>query len=214
MNIYGSKRMTTALVLAIVTAVSIAVFRTAVAEEVVRVSSDALVSYPFNVEDERLLVGAADQVFVGSVIDKVGPVAPQKAGQAIPPRTRFSVETLRNIKGESAGTVVVSQDGGYVEYRADKNYPRAKVQKGILVVEKVLVNDEPLLKPGREYLFVTTELSNGTLQITAAGPGNILISGEQQKTELVKKFRKARANQIDPAIRGPLRNPPFASNGE
>ena len=60
-------------------------------------------------------------------------------GEKVLPRTQFSIEVSRNIKGGTGETVTVSQAGGY-----DEEGREAQVE-----------GDAPL-QPGQEYLFSTS----------------------------------------------------------
>lgn len=93
-------------------------------------------SYPANLENENILVGAAHNIFVGRVVEQTGDKVTQ-----IGPRTQYAVEVVLSVKGSLNGLVTVDMMGGY--------------EDGKLVMVE---NDDPdnfLLKPGATYLFVT-----------------------------------------------------------
>jgi hypothetical protein len=143
------------------------------------------VDYAFEPSNKRQLVGFATNVFVGRVVEKVGAEgAPLSGpGDEVVPRTQFSVEVLKNIKGDLNGQVTVSQTGGY-----------DKAESG-----EVRVEGDPLLKPGQERLFVTSYVrEEGWYAIVAQPFGDVRIEDRQQRTDLVEKFEQAREEQKPP----------------
>jgi hypothetical protein len=92
---------------------------------------------PVNFGDDREFVGAADNVFVGKVIEQSGTI-----GRRGNPETQFAVNVILNIKGDLPKETTVNQLGGY--------------KNGVLYVlnegEKAA---EYLLAPGSTYLFAT-----------------------------------------------------------
>ncbi len=205
MTLLSSRGARIVLALAVLAAGVLAWYATSATDGgTVKAVGEAHVAYPFDVKDERLLVGDADNVFVGRVVEKVGASGLDSVGVPeqwdVPtPRTQFSVEVLNNVKGALQGTVTVSQDGGYVEYAADRDYPEAGVQAGERVRELILVEGDPLLEPGQEYLLVTKQdQERGWHQITAANVADIKIKDETQRKALVNKFEKAKQEQKDP----------------
>lgn len=91
------------------------------------------VQYAADFSDDRILMGASHNVFVGKVIKQVGDKQPMQI-----PEVQFAVEVVYNIKGNLSGTVVVDQYGGY--------------DNGILYY---IEDAAPLLKPGATYLLAT-----------------------------------------------------------
>ena len=154
----------------------------------------------FDVSDDRLLVGFADDVFVGRVLEAEDGVA--SAGDASPassPRSRFSVAVLENVKGRLAGAVTVVQDGGWAEYRANRDYPEHGVRRGEPIRELVIANGDPLLEPGEEVLFVTRRDREGRQQRVAwPGSGDVRVRDGAHREALVRRFRQAMKDQIDP----------------
>lgn len=80
--------------------------------------------------DDRFLVGAADDVFVGRVLGAEDTLKTTETSVPPMPESQFSVEVLRNVKGDLAGRVTINQGGGYQEYSADRDYPGQGVQEG------------------------------------------------------------------------------------
>lgn len=164
--------------------------------------AEAHVDFAYEVRDERQLAGAADNVFVGRVVERIGteelPILPSDS-DALPgvPETRFRVEVERNLKGNLGGVVEVSQDGGRVDYVADRG-----ADKGNHVEALVVVEHDPLMSPGQRYVFVTTrDQQRGHNQIVAPGYGNVPAGeGPEEKRlrPLVEKFAGAIDEQIDP----------------
>lgn len=97
--------------------------------------------YVADFSDDKALIGASHNVFVGKVLREVG-----KKERGIGPETQFEVEIIENIKGGLTDTVIVNQQGGYKD--------------GVLhIVEGVDDDksgaDEYMLRPGSTYLFAT-----------------------------------------------------------
>lgn len=156
-------------------------------------------SVPEWVLDERYLVGAADNVFVGRVVEVKDRVSSSTTSVPPPAQSQFAVEVLKNVKGDLAGAVTVNQGGGYQEYSADRDYPEAGIQQGDRVRELDLVNDDPLLEPGQEYLFVTGyDRKNDWHEVVAPHLGDIKLKDQMQRRALVEKFEKAKREQVDP----------------
>jgi hypothetical protein len=165
--------------------------------------------YAFDVSDEKKLVGWADNVFVGRVVGKVGAEgetfdAPKGAKLPEPtpmiPKTQFAVEVEENIKGRLEGTVVVSQDGGYVEDAAQFDYPAAGLERGDRVRTLAVAEHDPLLRAGETVLLVTKhDADNNWHQIAAPNFGDPRIKDGQKRQEIVGKFKKAKYEQEYPA---------------
>jgi hypothetical protein len=134
--------------------------------------TDNVVSDPPYIGDEQL-VAFADNVFVGRVIERVGYEPPSENMPSLP-QTLFAVEVEENIKGSLSGTVVVVQDGG-----CDPRYDRV-----------VLVNNDPLLKPGQEVVFSTRKQSpDGPHLIAGSNYGDIRVETEEEKAEVIAKLQ-------------------------
>lgn len=201
MAVFRSKLTLFVLVLAIAGAIVVAANATpGAAQEDAGSIAHAHADYPFDTGDERLVVGVADNVFVGKVVKRVGAKGNHVPGSSIEqPRTQFAVRVEENIKGELPGNVVVSQLGGQVEYDATADFPEAGVKKGQRVREKVLFNDDPLLEPGREYVFSTGFVpEEGYHQVVVAGAGKDEIRGNEDREQKKAEYEKATREQKDP----------------
>ncbi|MGM0885238.1 MAG: hypothetical protein ACQEXQ_29870 [Bacillota bacterium] len=130
-------------------------------------------SNAFDVSNTRRLVGWADNVFIGKVIGQDG----TKSIDGFP-ETQFKVEVSDNIKSEFNGTVIVNQQGGY---------------KGN---ELILIENDQLLKEGQSYLFVTRHLKEENWNTLVPVYGDILITNEEAKKELIEKYTTAYKNEI------------------
>ena len=76
-------------------------------------------SYPVNYSDDVILMGASHNVFIGKVVSITG--NSEFVGN---PATQFSVQVIRNIKGDLKGNVTVNQEGGFkneVLYQIEEN---------------------------------------------------------------------------------------------
>lgn len=92
------------------------------------------------------------------------------------PRTQFSVEVLKNVKGDLDGTVTVSQIGGY-----DGEEGR-----------EVRVEGDSLSKPGKRYLFVTSyNREEGWYAVVAQPFGDVLVEDEARRREVEERFEQA-----------------------
>ncbi|MDQ8739459.1 hypothetical protein [Paenibacillus sp. LHD-38] len=139
----------------------------------IRIIDLSKISTAFDVSDTRRLVGWADNVFIGKVIGQDG----TKSIDGFP-ETQFKVEVSDNIKGEFNGTVIVNQQGGY---------------KGN---ELILIENDQLLQEGQSYLFVTRHLKKENWNTLVPVYGDILITNEEAKKELIEKYTTAYKNEI------------------
>lgn len=132
--------------------------------------------YVFDVQDDRQLAGFADNVFFGEVKEKVGQV--YRGGSDVP-TTQFTVSISQVIKGTLADQVTVLQDGGY---NTDTD-------------EVLLVDGDPILEPGRTYLFATTNQPEGA-QLVVAKYGDLPVTDPSQRALLLQRFELAVTTQI------------------
>ena len=130
-------------------------------------------SSAFDISDPQRLVGWADNVFIGTVLKQDG----AKSIDGIP-ETQFEVEVSDNIKGDINGTVIVNQQGGYKDD------------------ELILVENDQLLQEGKSYLFVTKHLEEEGWNTLVPVYGDILIATNEDKINIVEKYKKAYAEEI------------------
>jgi hypothetical protein len=148
--------------------------------------------YPVNFRDDKLLIGAAHNVFVARVIRKVGlsdlPNNPK-------PHTRFEVEVVLNVKGNLQGKVFIDQFGGIKDgavYRAAGDGHVPLLEPGATYA---LVTRSPAVNPDNIYRLATppnacsmisqdTSLSAQALEVLAA------------KSKRVSELREAYVNEI------------------
>ena len=141
-----------------------------------------------DVTDDRVLVGAAHNVFIGKVIAQTGNkpnTPPVEAGDTpgFSPQTQFSVEVLENIKGNLKGTIIVSQYGGYVEKDG--------------VNQLVLVEGDKPLESGKTYLFATRFNDiDGWYTIIVPNYGDLPITDQTDHQNKLERFKKAFAQEI------------------
>lgn len=64
--------------------------------------------YAADFSDDKVLVGASHNIFVGKVVRQIG-----TKDLGIGPETQFEVDVIDNIKGDLKGTVTVDEQGGY-----------------------------------------------------------------------------------------------------
>ncbi|MDW7728331.1 MAG: hypothetical protein SCH70_14735 [Candidatus Methanoperedens sp.] len=144
--------------------------------------------FDINVTDDRELVGAVDNVFIGKVVAQTGNnpnTPPPEAGDTpgFSPQTQFSVEVLENIKGNLNGIITVSQYGGYKEKEG--------------VNQLVLLEGDKLLEPGKTYLFATrfNEI-DGWHTIFVPNYGDLPITDQTDYKNKIERFKKAFAQEI------------------
>lgn len=125
--------------------------------------------------DDRQLVGAVQNVFVGKVVEQAGTKALGKL-----PETQFHVEVVENIKGELSGTVLVNQQGGYKDDQL------------------ILMEHDKLLKPGKTYVFATRHLESENWHTVVPFYGDLETKDDKEKKALVEKFKKAHKAEIKP----------------
>jgi hypothetical protein len=131
--------------------------------------------YVINVSNDKELVGASTDVFIGKVIEQVGTSDEPYL------RTHFSVEVIETIKGNATGKVIVNQAGGY-ETVDGKKYLS-------------LMEEDELLQPGETYLF--SARGNDERGYTfVPGYGDLLIKNQTDYQNKVQRFQKAHSEEI------------------
>jgi len=138
----------------------------------------------FDAKDERVLVGANNNVFIGQVENNLGTESTSKTDSGFP-EISFAVTVEEVIKGLLRGKVTVVQYGGYE--------PAWK--------EDVVVEGDPLLRPGERVMFTTTnrlgdDPSEDTQIISAPPFGDVRIEYSRKKDKLVTRFKEAKKDQI------------------
>lgn len=126
-----------------------------------------------DINNPREVVGFSDNVFLGKVIKQVG----TKSLNAYP-ETQFEVEVLDNIKGELKDTIKVNQQGGY-----DGEY-------------LFLMENDKLLVEGQTYLFATRYLKEENWHTVIPVGGDIPFNSDEEKKELIEKYKKAYKEEI------------------
>jgi hypothetical protein len=120
-----------------------------------------------DVEDDRQLVGAVENIFVGTVVAQLGTKILDDD-----PETLFQVDVLENVKGSLAGKVVVNQQGGQVGDQL------------------VLFDGDSVLKTGQTYLFATRPFKEMGWYTVVPQYGDLVIADAQQRASLVARFSK------------------------
>ena len=131
--------------------------------------------YAYDVSNDKVLVGAATDVFIGKVIEQVGTSPDPNL------RTHFSVEIIETIKGNATGKVIVNQMGGYETIDGKQCL--------------LLMEGDELLQPGETYLF-TTRGNNDRGYTFTPGYGDIPIKNQTIYQREKSRFEKAYAEEI------------------
>ena len=135
--------------------------------------TDSIIADPDGSVD-KTLVRRADNIFVGRVIEKTDERGAAEGGPPLP-ETAFAVEVERNVKNSLSGIVTVVQAGG-----CDPRYGRV-----------LLVNDDPLLKPGERAVFSTTEYPppDDTHAIVGSNYGDMRVETRAQEDRIIARLR-------------------------
>jgi hypothetical protein len=140
-------------------------------------------TYPADFSDDRVLVGAAHNVFVGKVAEQIG-----TKERGIGPETQFEVEIIENIKGELERTVIVNQQGGY------------KDGKLYLMEGDTLTfgnDEESLLQIGSTYLFSTRYNENKDWYTLMSYPtANKVLTDDKRKISAELKTLAERDSRV------------------
>ncbi len=131
----------------------------------------------YDLSDDRVLVGSADNVFFGKVLTQNGR---KTLGGFL--ETQFSVAVVLNIKGSLAGEVTVSQMGGTTWYGG-----------------AYLVEGDKLIEPDKVYLLVTKFHSEKNWHKVTPVYGNLEVFGEQTLETLRVRFQRAYDGQVIPS---------------
>lgn len=90
-------------------------------------------SWAYDIEDQTLVAGASDSIFVGTVVEQLD----STSRMADLPETQYTVHVNSVLKGDVSGEITISQQGGI---DAEKN-------------TLVLLENDPLVEAGSAYLF-------------------------------------------------------------
>lgn len=136
-------------------------------------------AYAFDPDDERQLVGNAENVFVGEVKKQTGE---EKLKSNTPglgtPVTEYAVEVRESVKGDlGAGSAVTIRQTGGLDEELGKD---------------AFVEGDERLKPGKEYMFSINYDPEHRWNVVLAPPyGDVPIENAQEKSALKDKFKKA-----------------------
>lgn len=140
-------------------------------------------AWAFDVSDDRLLVGGATDVFVGTVqrqVDGVAVPVVSASPEYIPTDIAWSVTTESAIKGDPGREIVVVQQARYNQ------------EGGLMLFE-----GDSLLERGETYLFVRRRTSDGYM-LAAPGFDHFRVTSDATLRTLTGRFEAAKASQIDP----------------
>lgn len=126
------------------------------------VTTNVETSSAFNLDDKRQLAGWADAIFVGTVLEKSGSEARTSL-----PETQFRVRVVKTLKGQLTDTVVVNQQGGF--------------RSGTSARELVIVDGDPLITPGKSYLFATRLAAERNWCTIASGAGDVELTEAERR---------------------------------
>jgi len=152
--------------------------------------------YVADFSDDRILMGASHNVFVGKVIRETG-----TKDTGIVPETQFEVEVVLNIKGDLQGTATINQIGGY------KDGILYTVHGGDVLAPNTEKGDT-LLRPGVTYLFTSRyNKDEGWHTISSHPNGRKVISEDREldgaqlkdlamSDEKVRRLQGAYKNEI------------------
>lgn len=124
--------------------------------------------------DDRRLVGFAEDVFFGEVLD-----SGRTSNRDQLPETDFKVKVVETIKGDAAGAVTVTQQGGYI---AERNELR-------------LMEGDSLLEAGKVYLFATRSDPKGR-HFLVPGFGDVKVASKAHRDELRRRATEAKHREI------------------
>ena len=129
--------------------------------------------FVIDTSDPRQVVGFSDNVFLGKVVKKIG-----TKNLSSYPETQFEVEVSENIKGKVEGTIKVNQAGGF---EGDELF--------------LMEGDQQLIE-GKTYLFATRYLPEEDWHTIVPVGGDIPYNSEEDKKELVMKYKNAFKEEI------------------
>ena len=156
--------------------------------------------YSYDIEDERIVIGLSENVFLATVTEKVGE---ERAQTSIPgdlgrPQLQFGVRVTGSAKATGpaplrpGATATVNQEVGI-------DPPTGR----IVPVEAAYCGQhrrDSLLRPGSSYVFSTYyEPDRGLHTLTAQPTGAVPVASEGEGEALIAAYRRYEAEEIDPA---------------
>lgn len=132
----------------------------------------------FDLSNKDLLVGWADNVFIGTVIKK-----DKEVKDDISPVSTYKVQVEENIKGNLSGVVNVSQRIGY------DNDKKALVK----------VKGDDYLINNNKYLFIAKYNEETKAYVIVPVHGNLKIRDAENEKTIKSDFQKAKENQKKPS---------------
>ncbi len=134
--------------------------------------------YAADFSNDRILMGASHNVFVGKVIKEV-----KGKDIGIGPVTYFEVSIVNNIKGNLSGKVIILQQGGY------ENGILYTVRDGDVVAPNAgEISESGLLEIGSTYLLATRN---------ASGEGAYYLNSHSNAKKLITKDDMLSDDQIE-----------------
>ena len=141
----------------------------------------AVPGYVTDFRDDRKLAGFADDIFFGRVERKTGQTNDDF------PSTQFQVLVLDTLKGDTSGSIIVSQEGG----------------TGRFCFKFRLADDPHLMEPGKEYLLFTKRVWDfSNWHYVLSGFGKYEVTGPEDTERLRERFAEAIKNEIPISLSG------------
>ena len=132
-------------------------------------------SYVTDFSDDRKLVGFADDVFFGQVVENLG--TSEKRG---PPESQFRVQVLETLKGTLEGEVTVNQSSEFHVGASQDEF----------------MGEPALLGRGNSYLLVTRTSQETGWHTVASHYGRILIRRVSKDASREKILNSPHANEL------------------
>jgi hypothetical protein len=131
----------------------------------------------FDVTNKELLVGWADDVFVGTVELKE-----KESKDEVGPYTVYKVKVEETIKGSLKGSVAISQRIGY-----DNN------KKALFKFE-----GDDYLVANKKYLFVSKYDAKTKTHRIVPVHGDIVLDTSEKESKVKQEFKEAKKNEKNP----------------
>ncbi len=156
--------------------------------------------YSYDIEDERIVIGLSENVFLATVTRKVGE---ERAETSIPgdpgrPQLQFRVRVVGSAKATGPAplrpgkTATVNQEVG-VDPESGRIVPVGAAYCG-------QHRRDALLRPGSSYVFSTYYEPGRNLHTLIAQPtGAVPVASEEEGRALIAAYRRYEAEEIDPA---------------